>query len=678
MSTVVTRNNDGVFVISINNPPVNALSHVVRSALLEAINTAGSAPEVTSIVIICEGRTFSAGADITEFGKPRVAPSLQDVIDSIENSAKPVIVAMHGVAFGGGLEVALSCHYRIACRSAKLGLPEVKLGLLPGAGGTQRLPRLIGVAESLPIIVLGEPVTASKAHDIGLIDQLSDDDSLASEALSFAKRVAKQRVHPVVSQRDDRIESAERAAEVIEQFAAANARKIRRLEAPSACMEALLTAATKPFAEGIKKERELFQSLVSGDQSKALRHVFFAERAAGRIEGMDNSVVAQDINKVGVLGAGTMGSGITMNFLSAGIPVTMVERDDAALQRGVGIIRKTYEIKVAKGRLSADQLERTMALLTPSLEFDALADCDLVIEAVFEDMDLKCDVFRRLDSIAREDAILASNTSYLNINTMAQQTTRPQQVIGLHFFSPANVMRLLEVVRADQTAPQVLKTAMQLGRKIGKLAVVSGVCDGFIGNRMLTQRQQPARDLILQGIRPWDVDKVLTDFGFPMGPFQMSDLAGLDIGWKAETSTSSTVHDILCERGRRGQKVGKGYYDYDENRKPLPSAETQTIIDEFVGKVFTERTINDDEILQRLLYPMVNEAAKILEEGIAQRASDIDIVWINGYGWPAYTGGPTFWADNVGLDNIVKRLRDFNITPTESLVAMAEQNRCFN
>jgi len=679
MSVVSTRKDGDVLVISSNNPPVNALGHAVRVGLAEGLAQAASDSGVKAVVIRCDGRTFFAGADITEFGKGSASPpSLPELVDSIEASAKPVVAAIHGTALGGGLEVALGCHYRVAVPSAKLGLPEVKLGILPGAGGTQRLPRVIGVEAALPIIVSGDPISATDGEAKGLIDKIVGESTLEADAIAFAREVAGRKEHPVASRRTDRIADAIRDPAVFDRFRTEYARRLKGFEAPEACIQAVKAAVELPFADGIKRERELFLKLVTGDQSRALRHVFFAERAAAKIDDIPADTPLIPIKKVGVLGAGTMGGGITMNFLSAGIPVTIVEREQAALDRGVSIIRKNYENTAKKGRLTADQVEKAMALLTPTLSYEDLADCDLVIEAVFENMDIKKDVFRKLDGIVKQGAILASNTSYLNVDEIAAVTKRPQDVIGLHFFSPANVMRLLEIVRGAKTSAPVLKTSMELSKKIGKVAVVAGVCDGFIGNRMLAQRQREAQKLILEGAKPWDVDRVLVSFGFPMGPFQMSDLAGLDIGWSAETSKSATVRDVLCERGRRGQKTGKGFYDYDENRRPSPSPETEEIIASFVAKSGrAQRKVDDQEILERLLYPMVNEGAKILEEKMAQRASDIDIVWLNGYGWPSYTGGPMFWADLVGLDKIAPRLEAYGVEPAALLKRKAAAGERF-
>jgi len=658
MSVITTRKDGEVLVVTSNNPPVNALGQAVRAGLADAMAEAAADNDIKAVVICCEGRTFFAGADITEFGKPPVGPSLPEVIDTIEASEKPVIAAIHGTALGGGLEVALGCHYRIAVASAKLGLPEVKLGILPGAGGTQRLPRVVGVAEALPMIVTGNPVPAAKAEKIGLVDKLVAEDGLEASGIAHAREVIGKSDHPVSSRRTDKIGETPSDSEFFDEFRKTQMRRLKGFEAPEACIEAVKAAIDLPFEEGVKKERELFGKLIAGTQSKALRHVFFAERAAAKIDDIPKDTPLIPIKKVGILGAGTMGGGIAMNFLTAGYPVTILEREQEALDRGVSIIRKNYERSAAKGRFTADQVERAMGLLTPTLEMEDLADCDLVIEAVFENMDVKKDVFRKLDSIVKEGAILASNTSYLNVDEMAAETKRPGSVLGLHFFSPANVMRLLEIVRAAKTEPSVLKTAMDLSKKIGKVAVVSGVCFGFIGNRMLSPRQRAAQAMLLQGAKPWDVDKALTDFGMPMGPFQMSDLAGLDLGWDKANSKGETIRDVLCERDRRGQKTGKGFYDYDENRRPSPSKEVEAIIDEFAAKSGLEqRVFSQEEIRERLLFPMINEGAKILEEGMAQRASDIDTVWINGYGWPAFTGGPMFWADTIGLDKVVAGLK---------------------
>ena len=679
--TVKTQVTDGVLVIVSDNPPVNALSHAVRSGLMDAVTAAGSDAAVKAVVIAADGRTFHAGADITEFGKPPQSPSLPEVIEAIEALDKPVVAALHGTTLGGGLEVALGAHYRVAARGSKLGLPEVKLGLLPGAGGTQRLPRVVGVEAALEMIAKGDPISAEKAQSLGLVDELVEADKLRDAAIAFARA----RIADGPRRTGARTDKLSADAEVFHAFAQKNARRFRGMDAPQACIEAVKAATEKPLSEGLKLERELFTKLMTGDQSAALRHLFFAERAAAKIDDIAKDTPRKTVSSVGVIGAGTMGGGITMNFLSAGIPVTLVEREQAALDRGVATIRKNYEASAAKGRLSQDQVEKAMALLTPTLEMDALSDCDLIIEAVFELMRIKKEIFTALDSIAKKDAILATNTSYLDVNEIAAVTQRPESVLGLHFFSPANIMKLLEIVRGAKTADTVLATAMDLSRRIGKVAVVAGVCHGFIGNRMLAQRQAEANSLILEGAKPWDVDRVLVEFGLPMGPFQMADLAGLDIGWDPDATSSSTVREILCEQDRRGQKTGAGFYDYDQKRRGAPSEHVERLIAEFAAKAgYEQRAIDDQEIRERLLYPMVNEGAKILDEGIAQRASDIDVVWVYGYGWPTYRGGPMFWADQIGAKTVLEglekhadRLADsFEISPF--LRRKAEENGRFN
>ncbi|WP_120077254.1 3-hydroxyacyl-CoA dehydrogenase NAD-binding domain-containing protein [Aurantiacibacter odishensis] len=677
MSKVTTTREGEVLVVTLDNPPVNAFSTEVRNAMAAAVDEAANDEGVKAVVIRAEGRMFSGGADITEFGKPPVHPTLPELIDSIENLDKPVVVALNGTALGGGCEIALGCNYRIGIPATKIGLPEVKIGILPGAGGTQRLPRVVGVEEALPIIVTGNPVSSKKAEAIGLLDRIVAPENLRQEAIAFAREVAGRSEHPVSSKRTDRIDQHDPG--VFKAFREKNARRLKGLDAPARCIEAVELATQLPYDEGIAKEREFFMELVMGDQSKALRHVFFAERQAGKIDGLPRDAVPLPISKVGIIGAGTMGGGIAMNFLSAGYDVTIVEREQEALDRGVGIIRKNYDATARKGRMSAEQVDKAMGHLTTSLDYQDLADCDLVIEAVFELMAIKKDVFGKLDTICKPEAIMASNTSYLDVNEIAACTSRPEQVVGLHFFSPANIMRLLEVVRGDRTSPQVMATAMDLAKKIGKVAVVSGVCHGFIGNRMLAKRQEQASELLMEGARPAQVDRVLTDFGFPMGPFQMADLAGLDIGWDPDKTSSSSVREVLCERGRRGQKTGKGFYDYDENRQRTPSDEVDAVIADFAVKSGkAQRDISDEEIRERQLYPMVNEGALILEEGVAQRASDIDTVWVNGYGWPPHTGGPMFWADTIGLDTVLAGLEKHGMEVSPLLRDKAAKGETFN
>jgi 3-hydroxyacyl-CoA dehydrogenase len=664
--TDLTREGD-IAVLTVNSPPVNALSANVRDGLSAGIAQAAADPAVKAIVLICDGRTFIAGADISEFGKPPKGASLHDVQAAIEGGAKPVIAAIHGSAFGGGFELAQACHYRVAVPSAQFGQPEIKLGIIPGAGGTQRLPRLIGVEKALEANVSGNPFSAKLAHEWGAVDALVEEGKLREGALAFARKVIDTRM-PLRKVRDlnDKIEAARGHREIFDKVRRDNARKYRGFEAWQAVIRAVEAAVDLPFDEGMKREREEFMNLVLTPQARAQRYVFFAERKVWKIADIPDTTPTLPIKKVGVIGAGTMGGGISMNFLNVGIPVTIVETAQPALDRGLATIRRNYENTAKKGRLKQSDVETRMGLLGPGLNLDALSDCDLIIEAVYENMDIKKEVFRKLDKIAKPGAILASNTSYLNIDEIASVTGRPDHVIGMHFFSPANVMRLLEVVRGEKTAKPVIATVMQLARKIGKIAALVGVCHGFVGNRMLHQRQREAGKLILEGAMPWDVDRVIYDFGFPMGPFAMSDLAGLDIGWSKETSKSSTIREILCEMDRRGQKSGAGFYDYDESRNAKPSPVVEKIILDFAAKKgINRRTISDEEILERCVYPMINEGAKILEEGKAQRASDIDIVWINGYGWPVYRGGPMFYADLVGPEKVLAKMKNFEATMGE-------------
>ncbi|RYD40939.1 MAG: 3-hydroxyacyl-CoA dehydrogenase, partial [Sphingomonadales bacterium] len=599
----------------------------------------------------CAGSTFIAGADISEFGKPPRGPDFNAVLNSIEAAAKPVVAAIHGTALGGGLETALVCHYRIAVPSAKLGVPEVKLGLLPGAGGTQRLPRVVGIEAAATMTSTGDPLPAAKAKELGLVDELAGEDSLAADAIVFARAKIADGPRPT------RERPVFGDVAVIEQLKAANAKRWRGFEAPYANLACVEAATRLPFEEGLAFEREQFMKLMFGSQSAAQRHIFFAERQAAKIDGLPKDTQLRDIKKVGVIGAGTMGGGISMNFLQKGIPVTIVEMQQEALDRGVGVIRKNYDASAAKGRFKPEQVDQMMGILTPTLSLDDLADCDLIIEAVYENMDVKKEIFGKLDTIAKPGAILASNTSYLDVDEIATATSRPGDVLGMHFFSPANVMKLLEVVRGEKTAPDALATAMAIGKKIGKVAVVAGVCDGFIGNRMLKPRQIEAMNLLMEGATPQQIDKVHVEFGMPMGPFQMSDLAGVDIGWHRDPTRIESIRDALAAVGRWGQKTGKGFYDYDEKRNPSPSAEVAEIIEDFRSRSNkAKREISDQEIIGRTLYPMVNEGALILSEGKAQRASDIDVVWIYGYGWPVYRGGPMFWAGLEGTDKIVAAL----------------------
>jgi len=662
-SPIRTERHGEVLVIISDNPPVNALGAAVRQGLEAAIKEGVADATVEAIVIRCDGRTFFAGADITEFGKPMVDPGLPTVVDMIEASTKPVVAAIHGTALGGGCEVALGCHYRVAVPSAKIGTPEVKLGLLPGAGGTQRLPRIAGVRAALELTAKGDPIPAKKAQEAGLIDRIVGEDSLETDAIAFAREVKATRPIPRASERE-----AKPDPEAVAAFQKENARRFRGFDAPAANIACVVKATEVPFAEGIAFERQEFMRLMMGNQSAAQRHIFFAERQAAKIDDVPADTVRRPISRVGVIGAGTMGGGISMNFLSAGIPVTIVEMQQEALDRGTATIRKNYEATAAKGRMKPEQVEAAMAALTPTLDFDALGQCDLIIEAVYENMEVKQEIFTRLDTIAKPGAILASNTSYLDIDAIAACTARPQDVVGMHFFSPANVMKLLEVVRGAKTAPDVLATVMDLAKKIRKVAVVAGVTYGFIGNRMLMPRQVEANKLLLEGATPEQIDRVHVAFGMPMGPFQMADLAGVDIGWHRDPNRIENIRDALAAEGRWGQKKQAGFYDYDEKRTPTPSPRVAEIIDEWRAKTNTpQHDVTDEEIIERTLYTMVNEGALILEEGMAQRASDVDVVWIYGYGWPVYRGGPMFWAKTEGYEKVVAGLEKHGFPVARSL-----------
>ncbi len=674
MSIVTTERQGDVLVIISNNPPVNALGAAVRQGLQAGLEEAKGDDGIKAVVIRCEGRTFFAGADITEFTKPPVEPLLPALVDMIEASDKPVVAAIHGTALGGGCEVALACHYRVAVPSAKIGLPEVKLGLLPGAGGTQRLPRVAGVELALEMTAKGDPISAGKAKEAGLVDALAGEDSLVADAVAFARDVADKRPLPRASEKSVAADPG-----VFQAFREKNAKRFRGFDAPAEIIDVIEETISKPYSEGVQRERNGFMKLMMGTQSAAQRHIFFAERKASKIDDVPDDIQLRDVKKVGVIGAGTMGGGISMNFLSAGIPVTIVEMQQDALDRGVATMRKNYENTAKKGRITQDQVEQAMGLLTPTLSMEDLGDCDLIIEAVYESMDVKKDVFGKLDKIAKPGAILASNTSYLDVNEIAASTSRPGDVVGMHFFSPANVMKLLEVVRGDKTDKDVLATVMALSKKIRKVAVVAGVCYGFIGNRMLIPRQLEAQKLLMEGATPSQVDKVHVEFGMPMGPFQMSDLAGVDIGWHRDPSRIESIRDALCAEDRWGQKKGAGFYDYDEKRQPSPSPRVAEIIEDFRKKSGAEQhEITDQEIIERTLYTMVNEGAKILAEGKAQRASDIDVVWIYGYGWPVYRGGPMFWADTVGLKTIVEGLEKHGFDVAPLLKEKAEKGERFN
>lgn len=677
--------DDGVAVLTLNNPQVNALSHGVRLGLVKGVEKALEDESASAIVIYCEGNTFIAGADITEFASGPQDPQLDEVLLALENSSKPTLAAIHGTALGGGLETAMACHYRVAVASAKCGLPEVNLGLLPGGGGTQRLPRLVGVEKALEMVTSGQPIGAAEAHKLGLVDDVFDGD-LRAAAVTYAKIAAQGSEHPRVRDSDEKLLSARDNPQIFDVARGMIAKRARGFLAPEYNIRCIEAAVNLPFDEGLKEERKLFMELLMGPQAQAQQYFFFAQRQASKIPGIGKDIAERPINRVGVIGAGLMGGGIAMNMANVGLPVTIVETKQEALDRGLGAIRKNYENTARKGRLSAEQVETRCGLIQGTLAIEDLADCDLVIEAVFENMAVKKEIFANLDRVTKPGAILASNTSALDLNEIASATSRPEDVIGLHFFSPANVMKLLEVVRGEKTADDVIKTAMAFAKRIKKVAALSGVCPGFIGNRILYFRQHQAMSLGLEGAHYAQVDKVLYDFGFPMGPFAMWDLAGLELNWDKNNSKPDTsVTDRLCESGEIGQKSGRGFYEYDEKRKPVIRESTTEIFSEIAANLgINQRDINDEEILDRLLLPMINEGAKILDEGIAVRASDIDVVYVYGYGWPVYRGGPMHYANTLGLDKVLEKLRHYQKqtgddfwAPSPYLVKLAEAGEQF-
>ncbi|MCH8685517.1 3-hydroxyacyl-CoA dehydrogenase NAD-binding domain-containing protein [Pedomonas mirosovicensis] len=657
-----------VGVILVDNPPVNAISQGVRLCILDGLKQAEADADVKAVVIACAGRTFMAGADIAEFKTGPKEPHLPDVIAALDQSSKPLVAAIHGTAFGGGLEIALGCNYRVAVRDAKVGLPEVKLGILPGAGGTQRLPRLIGVEKALPIILSGDPIPAPKAAELGIIDKVVEGD-LMEAAIAFAEeKAASGGKHPRISEKT--IDRAALPETYFDDMRRQVAKEKRNLFSPQRIVDAVEAAATLSFDDGMAKERQLFMACAMNSQARALQHVFFAERQVAKIPNIAEGVTPREIKSVAVIGAGTMGGGIAMNFANAGIPVTVLEVSQEGLERGLGVVRKNYERSASRGKLTAAQVEERMALLKPTLSYDDLKDADLIIEAVFETLEVKKQVFTQLDRVAKPGAILASNTSYLSIDTIASYTSRPQDVLGMHFFSPANVMKLLEIVRGEKTASDVLATALTVAKTIRKVGVVAGNCHGFIGNRMLQGYGREAGLLVLEGATPSQVDKALYDFGMPMGVLQMGDLAGLDIGYRSRKDQSPDAYepksvrvaDRLVEMGRCGQKTSGGYYDYEPgDRTPKPSEVTQKVIDEVRAEYgITPRAISDQEIIERCFLAMVNIGCEVLREGIAYRASDIDIVYLYGYGFPAYRGGPMFWAENeIGLRNALEKIKGY-------------------
>ncbi|RMF09497.1 MAG: 3-hydroxyacyl-CoA dehydrogenase [Alphaproteobacteria bacterium] len=692
-SPVSYERKGSIAVVTADNPPVNALGQAVRQGLVDAVERAAGDDAVKAVVIRCAGRTFFAGADIREFGKPPLDPPLRRVHEVITECPKPVVAAIHGTALGGGFETALACHYRIAVPSAKVGTPEVNLGILPGAGGTQRLPRLVGVENALELVVFGRPVGAKQALAMGAIDEIAKGD-LEADAIAYAERLVAEGA-PLRKVSDLPIEKTPEVEAAIARYRERIARERRGFFAPQRCIDAVEAAVTLPFEEGMARERELFNECMANPQSRAQRYAFFAEREAGSVPGIGKQTPIREIRAVAVIGAGTMGGGIAMNFADIGLPVTIVEASDEALERGLGVVRRNYESAARKARITAAEVDARMALITGVTDYQAVADADLIIEAVYEDMALKKDIFGTLDAVAKEGAILATNTSTLDVDEIAAVTGRPGDVIGLHFFSPANVMRLLEIVRGAKTTEDVIATAMKMAKKIGKVGVLSGVCYGFIGNRMLDVYAREAELMLLEGATPARIDKALYDFGMAMGPFAMFDLAGVDVAWKTRESHRDRapkdpsyyhIGDLLAEMGRHGQKVGRGYYKYEEgSRTPIPDPEVEALIRSEAQKLGIEqREVDDTEIVARCLYPMINEGARILEEGIALRPGDIDTVWINGYGFPVYRGGPMFYGGEVGLDKVLAAIETYRErygerfwTPSPLLEKLAKAGKTF-
>ncbi len=685
---VLYSTQDGVAILTINNPPVNALGQAVRQGILDGLKRANDDAAAKAIVIVGGGRTFIAGADIREFGKPPQAPDLNSVLAGIEASAKPVVAAIHGTALGGGLEVALTCHWRVAVPSAQMGLPEVKLGILPGAGGTQRLPRLVGPQMALEMITSGNPIPASKALEVGVVDHVADGEPTAVGVAFAAKAVAEQRAVTLVSQRNEKVSGVD--PQLFADFRKGMEKKAKGFFSPWRCVDAVEAACTLPFPQGLKRERELFTQCMESPQRAAQIHAFFAEREAGKIPGLPADVKPKPIKSAAVLGAGTMGGGIAMNFANAGIPVKILEVSQEALSRGLGVIEKNYATSVQRGSMKQEAMDRALKLISGTQRYEDIGDADIVVEAVFEEMGVKKEVFGKLDAVMKQGAVLASNTSTLDIDAIANSTKRPQDVIGTHFFSPANVMKLLENVRGKASSPETIATVMQLGKTLRKVPVLAGNCDGFIGNRMLHGYLREANFLLEEGASPQQIDQALEAFGLAMGPFRMSDLAGLDVSWRIRkgkahlrdmTERYSPVADRLCELGRFGQKTGAGFYKYDgRNPQPDPLVE-EIILTAAKEQGIQRRPISDEEIVQRCMYPLVNEGALILEEGIAIRSSDIDIVYLFGYGFPVYRGGPMFWAEQIGLDKVLATIREFEKlhgkawTPAPLLVRSAEAGK---
>lgn len=676
-------------IIRSDNPPVNALGHAVREGIVRALDQLLAEDAVKVIVVACQGRTFFAGADITEFGKPKREPVLQQMIAALEASPKPIVAAIHGTALGGGLEVALGCHFRVAVPMAKMGLPEINLGIFAAGGGTQRLPRLVGPERALELVISGKPVSAAQALELGIVDAIIDGDPVEA-GIAFARRVIDKALPAIpIRDREDKVAAARADPSAFDALAEKLTAKTKGQFAPAANVASVRRSFTLPIDEALAADARSVAELMAGSQSRALRYLFFAEREAAKIPGLPADVKPREVKSAAIIGAGTMGGGIAMNVAGAGIPVTLIDTTEEALGRGLERVRGNYATSVKRGSIEQAEMDRRMALISGAIDRTAARHADVVIEAVFEDLDLKKDIFRELEKVCKPGTILASNTSALDVDAIATMLESPENFVGMHFFAPANVMKLLEVVRAARTSPEAIVTAMAVGRKIGKMPVVSGNCDGFIGNRMVAKRSAQVDLLLQKGAMPQDVDGALKSFGFPMGPLAINDMSGLDIGWsiRKRRGTPFPVADAICERGWFGQKTGQGYYRYEPgDRTPRPNPEAEALIIEVSESLGIERRpIEREEMIERMLYPLINEGARILEEGIAYRASDIDLVWINGYGWPRWTGGPMFHADERGLGHIVARLEAFaadtpadpSLQPASLLRELADQNLTF-
>ena len=697
MSAVIEERRGSILILKLNNPPVNGLGAALRTDLAAAIAAGQADNKISAFVVTGEGRMYSAGADIREFGgsPPAGTPDLNAVVNRLEMSSKPVVSAIHGVAAGGGLEVALGTHYRVGAAKTRVGLPEVTLGILPGAGGTQRLPRIIDITKALELITSGRLISVEEAHKLGIIDEIAEGDLIDAAVAAAERLVAEGAVPRRSREQTSGLAPVKDNPGLFEAFSKTLAKAARGMNAPYACVRCIEAAATMNFEDGLNVERAEFAKLVTAVESASMRHAFFAEREVAKIPDVPASTAAKEITSAAIIGCGTMGGGIAMNFANVGIPVTVIETEQGALDAGLAKINGNYAATVSKGRLSQEAMDTRMGLITGSTGFQAVADADIVIEAVFERMDVKKEIFRKLDAICKPGAVLATNTSTLDVDEIASVTSRPEDVIGTHFFSPANVMRLLENVRGAKSSPETIATVMNLSKTINKVGVLVGVCDGFVGNRMLHQYGREANFLLEEGALPQQVDRVIFEFGFPMGPFTMGDMAGLDVGWlvrkrklaeKPSNQRYSSIADRICEQGRFGQKTGSGWYIYEKgNRTPVPDPEVEALILQASKDAGIERReISDEEVLKRCLYPLINEGAKILEEGLAIRSSDIDVIWVHGYGFPRYRGGPMFWADTIGLDEVYQTMRRYHaehgevMRPAALLERLAKEGKKFS